>query len=277
MADPSPSINPAANTTSGASLGGPLEIKKRARRRLVGAIALVLLAVIVLPMVMDQEPKPITQDIQIHIPSQEPGTGSFISRIKPTSPAPAPTPLPAEPPAPLPAASPAAAPASDSETKSAIATAAPAKSELKSESKPEVKPELSKSATTPATTAPPAAPATTATTEKPAETKAPAKPAEKSSAAQNADSTRATALLNDERWVVQLGAYQDQANVKLLQGKIKELGYPIFTEKIDTPQGARIRVRCGPFPSREAAEKAQARLKKISAGGPTGGVVAQMQ
>lgn len=273
MADPSPSINPAANTTSGASLGGPLEIKKRARRRLVGAIALVLLAVIVLPMVMDQEPKPITQDIQIHIPSQEPGTGSFISRIKPTSPAPAPTPLPAEPPAPLPAASATAAPTSDTENKPAAPAAAPAKPE----SKHEVKPESSKSATNPTTSTPPATPATTATTEKPAETKTPAKPAEKSSAAQNSDSTRATALLNDERWVVQLGAYQDQANVKLLQGKIKELGYPIFTEKIDTPQGPRIRVRCGPFPSREAAEKAQARLKKISAGGPTGGVVAQMQ
>ena len=65
------------------------------------------------------------------------------------------------------------------------------------------------------------------------------------------------------------------ANVKLLQGKIKELGYPSFTEKVDTPQGARVRVRGGPFDSREAAEKAHERLKKIGAGAPLGGLVAK--
>lgn len=276
MADTSPTTNPTASATTNASSDGPLNIKKRARRRLVGAIALVLLAVIVLPMVMDQEPKPITQDIQIHIPSQEPGTGSFISRIKPTAPAPVPTPLPAESstPASTPTpASPIAAPASDTEAKSDIPTSSPVKPAAKPEAKPEVTPESPKSATP----APAAPPATTASSEKPAETKPAAKPAEKAPASKNADSSRATALLNDERWLVQLGAYQDQSNVKLLQAKIKELGYPTFIEKIDTPQGARIRVRCGPFPTREAAEKAQVRLKKISAGGPTGGVVAQMQ
>ena len=48
-----------------------LQLKKRARRRLVGATALALLAVIVLPMVMDREPKPPVQDIQVRIPSQD--------------------------------------------------------------------------------------------------------------------------------------------------------------------------------------------------------------
>ena len=61
-----------------------LELKKRARRRLVGAAALALLAAIVLPMVMEQEPRPITQDIQIRIPSQDAGT--FTSRVLPAKP-----------------------------------------------------------------------------------------------------------------------------------------------------------------------------------------------
>src|SRR3954468_14329395 len=45
-----------------------LQLKKRARRRLVGAIALVLLIVVFLPMVLDSEPKPLNQDIAINIP-----------------------------------------------------------------------------------------------------------------------------------------------------------------------------------------------------------------
>lgn len=41
--------------------------KKRARRRLVGAITLTLMAVIVLPLVFDPEPKPISQDVAIDV------------------------------------------------------------------------------------------------------------------------------------------------------------------------------------------------------------------
>jgi len=42
--------------------------KQRARRRLVGAIALVLAAVVVLPMVLDSHPKPASGDIAVNIP-----------------------------------------------------------------------------------------------------------------------------------------------------------------------------------------------------------------
>ena len=45
--------------------------KKRARRRLIGATALVLAAVIGLPMIFDSEPKPLTDDIAIQIPSRD--------------------------------------------------------------------------------------------------------------------------------------------------------------------------------------------------------------
>jgi DedD protein len=45
-----------------------LQLKKRARRRLVGAVALVLLIVVFLPMILDSEPKPLNQDIAITLP-----------------------------------------------------------------------------------------------------------------------------------------------------------------------------------------------------------------
>lgn len=44
--------------------------KQRARRRLVGAIALVVAAIVILPMVLDSHPKPVTDDIAIDIPNR---------------------------------------------------------------------------------------------------------------------------------------------------------------------------------------------------------------
>ncbi|MGD2138880.1 MAG: SPOR domain-containing protein [Burkholderiales bacterium] len=46
-----------------------LQLRKRARRRLVGAVALVVVVVVFLPMVLDNEPKPLSEDIAINIPS----------------------------------------------------------------------------------------------------------------------------------------------------------------------------------------------------------------
>jgi DedD protein len=62
-----------------------LQFKKRARRRLVGAVALVLLMITVLPMILDdradQAPQ---QDIEITIPSQD--GSDFTSKIIPVDP-----------------------------------------------------------------------------------------------------------------------------------------------------------------------------------------------
>src|SRR5690606_6401256 len=54
--------------------------KKRARRRLVGAVALVLAAIIVLPMLLDSEPRPLSDDISIQIPSKE--TPTPLARVE---------------------------------------------------------------------------------------------------------------------------------------------------------------------------------------------------
>lgn len=45
-----------------------LELKKRARRRLVGAVVLAILAAVLLPIMMDQTPPPALSDIQVQIP-----------------------------------------------------------------------------------------------------------------------------------------------------------------------------------------------------------------
>ena len=47
------------------------DLRKRARRRLLGAIALALTAAIVLPIVMDHEPRPPAQDIAVRIPTRD--------------------------------------------------------------------------------------------------------------------------------------------------------------------------------------------------------------
>jgi DedD protein len=46
-------------------------LKRRGRRRLVGAVALVLLAVIVLPMVFDPEPRPPAPPVSVRIPGED--------------------------------------------------------------------------------------------------------------------------------------------------------------------------------------------------------------
>src|SRR5262245_36282643 len=61
-----------------------LQLKRRARRRLIGAIVLVTALVVALPMVLDTEPKPIGSEVNIKIPSSDPG--SFTSRLVPVAP-----------------------------------------------------------------------------------------------------------------------------------------------------------------------------------------------
>lgn len=65
-----------------------IQLRKRARRRLVGAIALVIAAVVILPMVLDSEPKQGSQEIDIHIPSEN-SVGEFTPKIVPEIEAPA--------------------------------------------------------------------------------------------------------------------------------------------------------------------------------------------
>ena len=66
-------------------------LKRRARRRLVGAVALVLAAVIVLPMMFDPEPRSSAPPISVRIPGED------DTPFKPKLPAKAPEPAKLEP------------------------------------------------------------------------------------------------------------------------------------------------------------------------------------
>lgn len=59
-------------------------LKRRGRRRLVGAIALVLASVIVLPMVFDSEPKGSAPPVSVRIPGED--DAGFTPKVTPKSP-----------------------------------------------------------------------------------------------------------------------------------------------------------------------------------------------
>ena len=73
-----------------------LDLKKRARRRLVGAVAFAVLAVALLPTVMDEAPPRVAGDIAIRIPGQDETRPVPLAATP--EPRPAPSVAPAEPP-----------------------------------------------------------------------------------------------------------------------------------------------------------------------------------
>lgn len=233
-----------------------LPLKKRARRRLVGAVALAVLAAVVLPMVMDQSPQSTVQDVQVRIPGQEPATPfnprALTSRnAESAGEAEKSAAKPAEPAVEKPADKP-------------VAKAA--------EKAPEKLPEK------PAEKAPEKAAAKVA--EKAAE-KAPEKSVEKAAGRNGEEARRAAAILAGKpaapdvkppsaasgEFVILIGAFANPANVKQLQTKLGELGIKVYTEVLESPQGNKTRVRAGPFPNRDAADKALEKMKRIGVNG----------
>lgn len=65
-----------------------LQLRRRARRRLIGAVVLATGLVVVLPMVLDREPRPVGGEINIRIPP--PDSDRFTSRVVPVPPSAAP-------------------------------------------------------------------------------------------------------------------------------------------------------------------------------------------
>lgn len=230
-----------------------LQLKKRARRRLVGAVAFAGLAAIVLPMVMDEEPKQQVQDIQIRIPGQD--QAPFNPKLKPAA-AEKKDELPPQEAAEAPAAKPAAEKPAVEKVPEKAAAEKPAVKPA--EKQPEKVPEKVQDK---------------AVQDKPP-AKSPEKTADKQADAQRAaailggkpESTQATANGNGQ-FVILIGAFSNPANVKQLQTKIGELGIKVFTEPLQSPDGKKTRVRAGPFANREAADKALEKMKRIGVNG----------
>lgn len=74
-----------------------LKLKQRARRRLIGAVTLLAALVLILPMVLDKEPKHASNDIAVHIPAKE--NVPFNPDLAPVEPEPKPEPV--DPPEPV--------------------------------------------------------------------------------------------------------------------------------------------------------------------------------
>jgi DedD protein len=63
--------------------------------------------------------------------------------------------------------------------------------------------------------------------------------------------------------VVQVGAFADGTKAHEVRVKLERAGLKTYTHVAQTKEGARTRVRVGPFAKREDAEKAAAKIKKI--------------
>lgn len=250
-----------------------LQLKKRARRRLVGAVAFVSVVAVVLPMVMDHEPRQVVQDVEIRIPGQDekPFAPKFaaVPLEKAVEAAPAKSPEPAEAAAVEPPPANSAAPSVrvlevNKDAKDGAAERKADKTE-KTPDKPKPPAKVEKPAEKAAAKPEKAA-------DKPAE-----KPADKA-ATKSDDAKRAAAILAGQgaeakpaakggEYLVLIGAFSNEANVKILKAKLGEQGIKTFSEPLETPQGKKTRVRAGPFANREAADKALEKMQRIGVSG----------
>jgi DedD protein len=207
-------------------------LRVRARRRLIGAAALLLAAVVLVPMVLDPAPRPVADTVPIDIPSEK---TPFTPRLS----------LPRVPePGNVPMAPPDVSPApesgkGDSEGKGATS----AKGDTKGEARPDAKAEAKGDA------------------------KAEPKP---SDAKTTADAQRARDILEGKaaadkkgKFVVQAAALASESAAGELAARLKKGGLAPYTERVQTQDGVRWRVRVGPYVTRDDAEKARARLRAL--------------
>jgi DedD protein len=230
-----------------------LQLKRRARRRLIGASALALLLVVFLPMLLDREPAPSSHDIAITIPSRD--VTPFQPNVAPTESKPALAPGSVAP-APGPAANEQASNAAPATAKSEPAEAGPANPKLA-----EAEPANAKSAET-----------------EPARPK-PDKPLDKSSEKVPEKSTRKAADKTRDKvaekpartaklepvpqrgaFVVQVGVFSDPAKAKQVQTRLAENDVKSYVETTGTARRSKTHVRMGPYATRAEAEKARAEL-----------------
>jgi DedD protein len=245
--------------------------KKRARRRLVGAVALALAVAVGLPMVLDSEPKPLASDIAIQIPSKDklsftPSLSQAAVNSEAVKVAARETQeqlekeMAAKAGADQAAADKAAAakPAAEAAPAGKGSDKAPDKgldknltiTEVKADSKDTPKPESKPAKPAPKSDDKPLA----------------AKPAE------GGDDARAMAILEGKgeavaaKFMVQVAALSTPEKIAELQDKLKAAGMKPSTQKVPTESGERTRIRVGPY-GKDEAEKVRARLIKMGLNG----------
>lgn len=227
--------------------------KQRARRRLVGAIALVVAAVIVLPLVLDSRPKPVTSDIAIDIPNPPPSaTASTSNANSDTAP-------------------------EQGASMGGLALAAPGAANGSNASNTSTGSNASAASNTPAAQGTPAgsgAPQALAAA-KPAPVPAAPKPAAKTppaklSAAADTDTAAAAdggdasspASPLGARFAVQLGSFRDEATAQSWLTRLRKLDVPAYIEHRQQANGqTAVLLRAGPFADRATAAEAVAKVR----------------
>ncbi len=253
------------------------ELRVRARRRLAGAVALVLGAIVVLPMLLDSEPTPVSKNIAIRIPDRN---AAFQPNL--SEPAPEPTTsgsLTAAPPVESAAATPAVTSvatqaAAQAPAPAAIAPPPAAKPEPKAEPKTVAKPDTKPKADTKAEQAKAEQAKEAAAKSSRSDDGARAlallegRPAYEPSAAPGGASNSGKPMTKGN-FVVQAASLDAAADAQSQKEKLSVSG--VSNAFVDGPVQVngmqKYRVRVGPFPSREAAQAAQTRLRTLGFGG----------
>lgn len=267
-------------------------MRRRARHRLVGAAVLVLLAVIGFPLLFDTQPRPVAVNAPITIPDKDksaplkipepvPATASLGDDEEVVSPSAAssrPTARSASAPAATPAKADDAAAkarADDAAAKARADDAARARADEAAKAEQAARARRDEERAKAQADA-------QAQREADARAKREQDARAKRDAEQRAkrdEAARARALLEGRatsanadaakggRFIVQVGAFADEAAVRDARQKAERAGVRTYTQVVETSAGPRTRVRVGPFASREEAEKAAAALKKAGLGG----------
>ncbi len=217
-------------------------IRTRARRRLMGALALLLAGIVGFPLLFDTKPRPLSGDLPMELVRRDGSVAPGAAGQKVNKPLPVTTvanDAPVDKPTP-----PAASAVAPSVTPPAVAVAS-APAAVVAVAPPPAVP-VSKPAPVPVT------PAVTPPTPKPA---APAQ------APAPAATPPAAAAPAAGRFVVQVGAYSAMGPMREARAKVEKLGLKTYTQVVETDAGPRTRLRVGPFDTREQADAAAAKLK----------------
>ena len=244
------------------------ELRRRARRRLVGAVVLALGVAVVVPMLLETEQKPLGEDVAVKIPPID--DGKFVNRLAENR---------AKDAAKSPSKPAAKDEARDSTPADSAATERAPKYDTRLPETPLSVPAPAaatpqKSPTDTSPTAPiAAAPSTSAgdkapaMAQKPADAKsatperAPAQAPKPPAASASPASVEPKAVAPHDGFAVQLAAFADDKGANALAGRLKRAGYTAYTEPLKTSKGTLWRVRVGPYPSRDAALAARDKLK----------------
>ena len=65
------------------------------------------------------------------------------------------------------------------------------------------------------------------------------------------------------RFVVQAGTFSDEGKLREVRSKLEKAGITTYTQVIESKEGRRVRVRVGPFTSRDEADKVARKIKQL--------------